>query len=369
MSLPDPRCLLSELVSIESPSGDEGAAADWVGARCEEWGLVYERIGHSVIVRVSHGAGPRLLMNSHLDTVPVGVGWDGNPFDGTWRNGKLVARGANDAKAAAVSMLLAALVHARSNKAPAGELLVALNASEETNNSGMVDVLAHLGFPDERIDGAVTGEPTNLEVVRAQSGLGVLEAHWTGRACHAAHVARVENDSALFRAAREVAQLPDWFELDGVHALLGPSTLVCTMLRAGTRHNVVPDSAQAVFDARLAPPHDAQECLALLAERLPSATVTVRSERLRPHETAADHPLVKAALAAAGQSEAVGSSTMSDMALLQGVPAVKCGPGVTARSHTANEWVTEDELIGGCTFYRSLVPAALAALSAKGATA
>jgi acetylornithine deacetylase len=130
----------------------------------------------------------------------------------------------------------------------------------------------------------------------------------------------------------------------------------------------VPDRAEAVFDGRLAPPHDAGQALAALQRLLPSARLEIRSERLRPVETAAGHPLVRAALAAAGKGEAIGSPTMSDMALLQGVPAVKCGPGQSVRSHTADEYVLRSELEAGCAFYRALAPLALQALAAATAS-
>ena len=81
----------------------------------------------------------------------------------------------------------------------------------------------------------------------------------------------------------------------------------------------------------------------------------MRSERLRAVETPAEHRLVRAALAAAGQPQAVGSNTLSDMALLSGVPAIKCGPGESARSHRPDEYVRVDELEAGAAFYRDLI--------------
>jgi acetylornithine deacetylase len=167
----------------------------------------------------------------------------------------------------------------------------------------------------------------------------------------------------LLVASREIAQLGSWLQLPEEHELLGISTIVPTVLRAGERHNTVPSEASLVLDARLAPPYTGEDCLQLLSRLLPGASLSCRSDRLRARETAASHPLVQHALAAAGKSAAIGSRTLSDMALLAGIPAIKCGPGETARSHTANEWITEAELIEGARFYEQLVPAALAACS------
>ncbi len=347
---------LSDFVAIPSPSGEERAAADFVESLARSFGLDVERVGNSVLAcarsATKGAAGPDLLFASHLDTVPAGEGWDADPFHGSWHEGRLVARGANDAKASAVAMLWAAARFRESKKA--GSVWVAINEGEETTNVGMAAVLAALGTEP---DAAVIGEPTGLAVVRAQAGLAVLEATWEGRSCHAAHAARLEVDNTLHRAASELADFGPWRELEDRHPLLGPTSIVPTTLHCGERHNVVPDRAVAVFDVRLTPPDDAALVIEELRRALPTARLHLRSDRLRPIETAADHPLVATALWLSGNEHAVGSNTLSDMALLQGVPAIKCGPGETSRSHTPNEYVTEGEVLAGCAFYAALMPA------------
>jgi acetylornithine deacetylase len=367
MKLTGPCDLLRELVAIPSPSGSEGPIADFVCALLTERGIHVERLEHTVLARVGSGRGPRLLLNSHLDTVGVGQNWTRDPYAAVWEEQRLYGRGANDAKASAAAMLWTMLELAGDATQIGGEVWLALTAQEETTNAGMGAALARLGPPPGAIagaiDGAITGEPTGLEVVRAQSGLAVLVAEWTGRSCHAAHVGRVEHENALLLAARELAASAPYLALPEIHPLLGKSTLVATILRSGERHNVVPDRAEAIFDGRLAPPYGAADALALLQARMPRARITARSERLRPIETPEEHPFVQAALRAAERARAVGSSTLSDMALLQGVPAVKCGPGESARSHTADEFVLRAEVEAGARFYRRFVPAALEALA------
>ena len=349
--------LLSRLIAVPSPSREEQAICEFTMKLCAELGLKAERVGDSIVVRVGSG-GPRLLLNSHYDTVPIGEGWHGDPLDSTWRDGKLCARGANDAKSSVAAMLWATAQLAQRPQDLEGELILAITACEEVTNSGMGDVLAHIEKPDL----AITGEPTGLEVVRAQSGLAIVVARWTGKSCHAAHVARVRHENALMRAARELGNfVEDFVILPEEHELLGVSTIAPTVLHSGKRHNVVPDEAVMELDARLAPPYTGEDCVALLREFLPSAELHCRSDRLRAVETAADHPLVVEALKASAKPAAIGSRTMSDMALLAGIPAIKCGPGETVRSHTPNEWVTVEELEAACKFYVEVVPAALAA--------
>jgi len=181
-------------------------------------------------------------------------------------------------------------------------------------------------------------------------------------------VACVDHLNALLEAGSDLAQLGSYLRLEGQHPLLGPSTVAPTLFHSGARHNQVPDLAEAVFDCRLNPPHDAAACRRALEDQLPNAQVSVKSERLAPVETPERHPLVQAALRCAGKRRAIGSSTLSDMALLPGVPAVKCGPGASERSHTRNEFVLRSELEAGARFYARLVPMALAALESQTVT-
>lgn len=342
--------LLSRMVRIPSASGQESELADFVGQLAAQHKLHVRRVGGSIVLS-PHPGPVRVLFASHLDTVPVGEGWTADPLAGEWRAGRLLGRGANDAKGCAAAMLWA-LVHCAREGSATGAA-VALTACEETSNAGMQAVIDELGLPEL----AVVGEPTGLQVVRSQAGLCLIEAHWTGSSCHAAHAHRHSHENALLAAARDLAALPPVGVLRTGHPLLGPTTWVPTLLSSGERHNVVPDRACAVFDCRLAPPHSALTCLEELGRKLPGAELVVRSDRLRAVETSAEHYLVRGACELAGAAQAVGSNTMSDMALLADVPAIKVGPGESARSHTADEYLEEEELEAGCRFYRALLPA------------
>ena len=354
----DLRTLIHELVGTDSVSGEESTIATWAESFLGAHGLPAHRVGDSVIARFG-GAGPSLLLLTHLDTVPVGEGWTRDPR-GEWDGDTLYGRGANDAKASAAAMIAAAIALHRDGPRDGGVWL-ALAAREETDNGGAREILAAIDRPDA----AIVGEPTGGRVVRAQSGLAVLEATWTGRACHAAHVASVEHDNALHRAATEIAALPPFLRLGEDHPLLGPSVATITTLVAGRRHNVVADKAVAEVDARIAPPVTGDEVLAELARRIPGASIRLRSDRLKAVETAADHPLVVAALAATGQDRAVGSNTLSDMALLADVPAIKCGPGETVRSHTPDEHIHLAEIDDAVTGYLDTTRRTLASLRAR----
>lgn len=350
----DAHKLLLELVRTPSVSGEEDALAEHVMELLASWSIDATRIGSSVVATLSRGTGPRLLFNSHLDTVPACAGWIDDPWDVEWKAERLTGLGANDAKGC-VTAMLSALYHVRDVDFQ-GTVQLALTACEETTNRGMTEVLEVIGKPEL----AVTGEPTGLQVVRTQAGLGVLKASWHGRACHAAHAVRVDHSNAMLTAATEIAQLESAWSLAPEHELIGATTVVPTTLHAGERRNVVPDLAEAHFDVRLAPPMTAKAVRDELASKLPQAEVSIFSDRLPAVETAADHPLVVAALRATGNTEAIGSPTLSDMALLSGVPAVKCGPGQTERSHTPNEYLEAAELSEACDAYLELTRQLLA---------
>ena len=349
----NPETLLAELVATPSFSGKEQTLASLLTTHLTAAGLVVQKVEGNLVVDIVGQSGPILLFASHMDTVKAGPSWQTNPFAAVWQNERLVGLGANDAKASLVAMCCAAV--AMAEKSFCGTLRVALVVEEETSNLGMQQVLAATSLPDM----AVIGEPTALEVVRAQAGLGVLRARWLGRSCHAAHAAHVPHDNALLRACTEIAALPSCYVFADRHPLLGPTTLVPAVLQSGDRHNRVPDLAVATFDVRLTPPDTAFDLAAWLQGKLPSATVEISSDRLRAIETAADQPLVVAALVAAGRVAAIASNTMSDMALLQGIPAIKCGPGETSRSHTPDEFITRAELHAGVSFYTKLATSML----------
>jgi len=348
--------LLSCLVACPSPSGKEAAICELVCGLADDLGLQYERVGYSVLV-YSETIDPRVLFVSHLDTVPVGSGWTVDPFAARWRGGRMLGRGANDAKASAAAMLWSLAQSARLGHADG--VVVALNACEETTNAGMGDVLERLGMPEM----AIVGEPTGLEVVRAQGGLAVIEATWRGASCHAAHAHHTPHRNAMLVACEELAAFGAFHAVSSEpeDGLLGPTTIVPTVLNGGERHNIVPDEATALFDCRLSPPHDAEACRRMIDSALPGASVRTKSDRLKAIETDEGHPLVQAALSSTGKLRATGSNTLSDMAFLQGVPAIKCGPGDSLRSHKPDEFVTEDEYLAGCRFYLELTEALVGA--------
>ncbi|MEY3433587.1 MAG: hypothetical protein RL131_1523, partial [Bacteroidota bacterium] len=134
--------------------------------------------------------------------------------------------------------------------------------------------------------------------------------------------------------------------------LTGESRATVTVIETENKaHNVVPSECRFVIDLRINECYTFEEVLLLLEGQLKSK-LTPRSMRLRSTLIPLDHPLVKA-----GKQmgiEHYGSPTTSDKALMP-FPALKMGPGDSARSHTADEYIYIQEIEAGIDGYISLL--------------
>lgn len=325
--------LLKALIATRSLSGHEADAArllaSWLGDHRVAATIDDE---HNVIVEVTGEApGPTLLLNSHLDTVPAGEGWESDPWSPYVHEGRLVGLGSGDAKASVATMASAALAIAKAGL-PCGKLIFAATVKEEVGHGGLETLKPRLG----PIDAALVGEPTSLHAALAQGGLLILEATARGVSSHAARAHLGKN--ALTAAARDLIAL-DALELDRVHPLLGPSSANVTVIQGGKRHNVIPDTCGYTLDIRYTPSYTWEELVALI-DAATEADIRVRSSRLQPVETSAESPIARAIAHAHPEASFFGSPTMSDWVHLKGIDAIKIGPGDSERSHTANESVS-----------------------------
>ena len=260
--------------------------------------------------------------------------------------------GASDAKASVAAMLGAVTAF---ESAPLDITLgLALVEGEETRGIGTESVLAALEHQGRRPDAAVIGEPTGLEVAVAQKGLLILKLRARGDTCHAAHARALGARNAIRGLARDLAALDD-LDLGPPHAVLGPATWEPTWIEGGIAKNMLPGEASVVLDIRTTPaaPHD--RLIERFGEALRHAELEVVSRRLEPRETDREALVVQAALGARPGARAYGSTTMSDLVFLRGIDAVKCGPGLSERSHTPDEFVLEQEIVEGRRFYVDLV--------------
>lgn len=328
--------LLKELISIPRVSRQEGAAADAVERFMRSAGLNPRRSGNNVwsVCRDFNPDRPTLLLNSHIDTVKPVAGWSRNPCspDVDPDSGRLYGIGSNDAGASLVSLMAA--YRCLYEKIGGYNVVFLASAEEEVSGKdGISSVLPML----PPIDVAVVGEPTGMNPAIAEKGLMVLDGVVRGRSGHAA---RNEGVNAIYRAIPVVERLRT-LELPKVSATLGPVKISVTQISAGTQHNVVPDECRMVVDVRTTDAYSNEDTLEMIRAAVPECELTPRSTRLQPSGIDADNRLVQR-LVMMGK-EPFGSPTLSDQALLR-CPSVKVGPGDSARSHTADEYIRLDEI-------------------------
>lgn len=342
--------LLQRMVAIPSVSGDEAAVRELLVSYMRQHGLAVEVIGRNIVAKLEFGPGPRLMLNSHIDTVPANAGYTRNPLDAAIEDGKLYGLGSNDAGAAVVSMIHALLdVRAahEAGRALSGSLWLSLVVEEEVSGKhGIEDLLKQIPMPDS----AIVGEPTGLEICIAQKGLMIFNCETTGQACHAANAWRLPHRNAILEAIEDIQRIGN-LRFKEQDTFLGPTTLNVTVLKAGAATNSIPDRALWNIDCRVNPAQTLDEVFDRVQAELKS-TVSPRSLRLHPMRTSPDTAIVRAAQRARPQATCYGSDTMSDAVFFRSVPTIKCGPGVTERSHCADECVDLDWIGQGIAFYR-----------------
>lgn len=346
--------LLKALIRTPSFSREEGPVADIVSEWLTSRGIAHDRCLHNVFARNLHfdPSRPTLLLNSHHDTVKPSKGWTLDPFEPVEQDGRLHGLGSNDAGGPLVS-LLATFAHFHALTGLSHNLVVAATAEEEVSgNNGVEHLLTDPGFLDclqgSPITGAIVGEPTRMQMAVSEMGLLVVDALAQGRSGHAA---RDEGDNAIYRAMDDIRWLQSQ-PLDRASDTLARCRTTVTVVNTENRaHNVVPDKCSFVVDVRVNDRYTFDEVLEVLRRGMQSA-ITPRSTRLRPTSIPNDHPLVQAGLRL-GRS-CYGSPTTSDKALMP-FAALKMGPGDSARSHTADEYILTDEVREGIGLYIRLL--------------
>lgn len=333
--------LLQRLIEMPSPSREEDKTADIIAAFLADQGVVVHSYLNNVWAfnKYYDPSLPTILLNSHHDTVKPNLGYTRNPYTPDIEDGMLYGLGSNDAGGCLVS-LLAAFLYFYEQKNLSYNLLFAATAEEEiSGKQGMEAVFPRFG----EIDFAIVGEPTQMNMAIAEKGLMVLDCVANGKSGHAA---REEGQNAIYKAMKDIEWLKN-YRFAEESELLGPVKMSVTMINAGTQHNVVPDTCAFTVDVRLIDKYSPEETLDIIKTHV-SSDVNPRSMRLRPSFIDKDHPVVKVGLALG--LKVYGSPTTSDQALIP-VPSLKIGPGDSARSHTADEFVYLKEIEEGLEVY------------------
>jgi acetylornithine deacetylase len=338
--------LLKQLISIPSFSKEEEQSAGAIENFLKNENIPARRYLNNVWTTNLYFDRNKqtILLNSHHDTVKPNAGYTVSPFEAVEKEGKLYGLGSNDAGGPLVSLIATFLYFYHQENLPFNLVLAATAEEEISGHDGIEILLPRL----PEIDCAIVGEPTLMKMAVAEKGLLVLDCIAQGIAGHAA---RNEGVNAIYKAMKDIQWFSEWqFPRDS--SLLGPVHMAVTSVNTENRaHNIVPSSCKFVVDIRVNEQYTFEEVITEIRENIESEIIP-RSTRLRPSFIEEDHPLVKA-----GKSigmETYGSPTCSDRALMD-FPALKLGPGDSARSHCANEFIFVDEIKQGITGYIQLL--------------
>ena len=338
--------LLKKLIETESFSSEEDQTALHIEAWFKNYNIEYKRTKNNVwaVNKYFDDSKPTLLLNSHHDTVKPNSAYTKNPFKAIVEDGKLYGLGSNDAGGCLVS-LIATFTYFYNQKDLKYNLVIVASAEEESSGpNGLNSMLSVI----PKVDVAIVGEPTLMNLAVAEKGLVVFDAVIEGTPSHAAH----PNDNNAIYNAIEVLKWFKDFKFEKGSEALGDVKLTVTQINAGSQHNVVPADVRLVVDVRVNDAYTNTEIAEILQKKAPCTSIIPRSLRLNSSSIPMSHDLVKAGISLGRTT--YGSPTLSDQAVLS-CPSLKLGPGDSTRSHSADEFIYVNEIEEGIKIYIELL--------------
>ncbi|RAI91358.1 M20 family metallo-hydrolase [Algoriphagus yeomjeoni] len=332
--------LLKQLIEIPSYSREESSTAEVLEEFFTARDIEVHKSGNNIWAFTApfDKSKPTIWLNSHHDTVKPNAGYTKDPFHAITQDGKLFGLGSNDAGGPLVC-LMAAFTHFYEEDLPYNLIMIASAEEEISGKNGIASVIDQL----PPCDLAIVGEPTLMEMAVAEKGLMVIDAKVYGKAGHAA---REEGVNSIYLALDDLQKIKD-FEFQKVSQFLGKTKVSATVIHAGEQHNVVPDLCEFVLDVRVTDAYSLEEALEELKSNL-SAALIPRSLRLQSSHVPEGHLILK--VGEQLELKTYGSPTLSDQALIP-YPSVKIGPGDSARSHSADEYIYLNEIQKGIEGY------------------
>lgn len=337
--------LLSHLIATPSVSRDERRAADIMEEELVRCGFTPHREANNVwaIGPCQREDRPTLLLNAHIDTVKPVASYTRNPYEPSLEDGTLYGLGSNDCGGGLVSLLQAFRELSASERCTYNLVYLASAEEEVSGKDGISRALPLL----PHVDVAIVGEPTGMQPAVAEKGLMVVDITAHGKSGHAA---RNEGVNAIYEALDDLCWIRS-HRFDRVSRFLGPTKMQATVVNAGTQHNVVPDECKIVVDVRTNELYTNEEVFDIISSHCKSEC---RARSFRLHSSCIDlnHPLVERCVALGLQP--FGSPTLSDQALMP-FASLKLGPGQSARSHSANEYIKVSEIEHAIGLYLRLL--------------
>lgn len=242
--------VLQNLIQRRSYSGEEKEVAEYIKKLCLEVGydtVHIDKYGNVIGSVKGKYEGPKVLMDGHIDTVPVDEEkWTKKPFAGNIEDGKLYGRGTTDMKGAVCAMLLAGAYLAQDLKKEfAGEIFIAGVVHEECFEGVAAREISKYVKPDY----VIIGEASQLNLKIGQRGRGEIVVETFGKPAHSANPEKGINAVyKMMKIIENIQKLPMTH-----HDTLGYGILELTDVKSSPYPgaSVVPDYCRATYDRRL----------------------------------------------------------------------------------------------------------------------
>ncbi|MEH7416709.1 peptidase [Neobacillus drentensis] len=382
--------LLQLLVRENSTRGNESSTQAIVIEKCRQLGLTLDiwEIGgdelkshpayccdrksfdgnpNLVAVLKGAGGGKSIILNGHIDVVPVGdeSKWDQEPFSGVIECGKLFGRGSTDMKGGNVALLMAMEGIIATGLKLKGDIIFQSVIEEESGGAGTLAAVLR-GY---QADGAIIPEPTNMKIFPKQQGSMWFRIIVTGKAAHGG--TRYEGVSAIEKSLQVIQSLQQ-LEKDRNARVTDPLfnnipipiPINIGKIMSGEWPSSVPDTA--IIEGRMGVSPDEsiqsaqmemEKCLQNLCnqdEWLEKHPLKLEwfGGRWQPGSLETNHPLIneltKSFIEVKGEPPVIEASPWgTDGGILSTVghtPVVIFGPGITEVAHDANEHIILEDL-------------------------
>lgn len=381
--------LCSRLVQAPSTSGNEEKAASVMIEAMREWGydeITTDWLGNVIGVLRGSRPGPKVLLDGHIDTVPVTdpTEWSHDPFGGEIVGDRLYGRGTSDMKGADAAMVCAAGYYARESKRDfPGEIYVAGIVHEELFEGIASRSVSKLVKPDY----VIIGESTNLNLKIGQRGRAEVVVETTGRSAHSANPEKGINAVKQMMKLLSSMQDIEPYEQPGLGRAILELTDIISSPYPGS--SVVPERCIATFDRRLLVGDTPESILVPIKEKIealqkadPTFSAktylreeekpcytggTIKAQRFFPAWRYDENaPFVKAsfkALQRLGTDPEITCYSFctngSHYAGEAGIPTVGFGPSKENLAHTVDEYTLLQQLYKAADGYCFLIDALL----------
>lgn len=335
--------LLKQLIEIPSVSNKEEEISRYVKGFFEENGISAKRYKNNVYCHVGEGE-PKLLLNSHLDTVPPCSDYTNNPYASEEKGGRIYGLGSNDAKGS-VAAMMSAMVSLSKLEDLNGKIYFGASVEEEVGNKGIEMLTEKI----PRVEGAVVGEPTSLNICTGMRGLLILKFTAKGKSGHASRPE--EGDNAIYKAISDIDKIKN-IKFEKEHDLLGYPSVAVTVVDGGIKHNMIPDKCRFTADIRTTPLYESSEIISKIKKQI-SSDIKVYSDRLNYKETNTDEKIVNVALQVNPDGKIKRFGGICDLVFID-EPGIIMGPGTSEESHSPDESIGIDQVRKAVDLYYKL---------------